>query len=513
MRILSAVVIYLASALAGNAQVLVQQNVRKMTARGSGIIKQNNQVKGYYSFFSLEKKDRDNNTYELSLVDENLREISSIEITRPKTYVLVDGAYNGSAFCFIFRDTRKKVNEMITYNQSLDLISKSFVPDNEYTLGLVSAQPDPTQAYLIPIENKGFIYYGVKTGGHYYQTIFFTDSLKRQWIDKAVEDADVELASEAFQEEEYLGTLIVRKRKLKSKDIEIDLLVQDMHTGEKLFRLPLLTSQYSISLSNVYFDRDKMQFVVFGEYYNKEDKELKAESLGFMCLEIDMNGKVVREKINSWTDIGKVAPVNEKGKFEKSNIRIMIHDIIKTNDGQFFVVGEQYAKVASGAGIASQIAGGLMGYGVQAASVQLNVYNMVYLQFNPDFTINRIYLFPKDKTQVMLPAGSGFMSPKQLSFYARTVGGFDYKYTQQSAKGDAFIVTYIDYDKEKGQKSHNVLGSIIYTPEKTFITDKLPLNRKSTDYYIRKAKTGYVMVIEYFRKERKLESRLEKLNY
>jgi hypothetical protein len=497
-----------------DAQVLVRQNVRRMTARGSGIIKQNNQVKGYYSFFSLEKKDRDNNTYELSLFDENLEAISSIEIVRPRYYVLVDGAYNGSAFCFLFRDSRKKLNEMITYDRSLKLIGTSFVPDNEYTLSQgYTTQTDPTQAYLIPVENKGFVYYGVKTGAYQYQTIFFTDSLKRQWADVARDDADVELASEAFQENEYLGTIIVRKRRLKSKDIEVDLLVQRMDTGEKLFRLPLLTSLYSISFSSVYFDRDKMQFVVFGEYYNKDDKELKSQSLGFMSLEIDMTGNVVRERTNSWTDISKVAPVNEKGKFEKSNMRIMIHDIVKTSDGQLFVIGEQYAKVASGAGIASQIAGGLMGYGSQAASVQLNIYNMVYLQFNPDFTINRMHLFPKDKTAILLPAGSGFMSSKQLSYYARAVGGFDYKYSQQTENGDTFIVTYIDYDKEKGQKAANVLGSIIYTPEKTFITDKLKLNRKSTDYYVFKAKTGYVMVMEYFRKEKKLESRLEKLNY
>ncbi len=402
---------------------------------------------------------------------------------------------------------------MISYDQALDSLGTTFVPDNAFTLSQQSSVSDPVEAYLIPVQNKGFVYYGVKSGKNQYQTIFYTNSLTRKWADVASDEADIELASEAFQEEEYLGTLIMAKERLRSKDIDVDLLVQRMDTGEKLFRIPLRTTRYSISLSSVYFEREKQRFVVFGEYYNIEDKELKAQSLGFMSLEIDMSGTVVGEKINSWADIGKVAPVNEKGKFSKTNLRIMVHAIAKTSDGQFFVIGEQYEKAASGAGIASQIAGGMMGYASQTASVQLNIYNMVVLQFNPDYSINKMHLFAKDKTSMLLPAGSSFMSSKQLSYYAMAVGGFDYKYTQQPENGETFIVTYIDYDKEKGQKATNVLGSIIYTPEKTFIIDKLKLNRKSSDYYVYKAKTGYVMITEYFKKDKKIESRLEKLNY
>jgi hypothetical protein len=58
-----------------------------------------------------------------------------------------------------------------------------------------------------------------------------------------------------------------------------------------------------------------------------------------------------------------------------------------------------------------------------------------------------------------------------------------------------------------------MLGSVIYTPEKTFVVDKLALNRSSSEYFISRAKEGYVLVTEYFKKEKRLDSRLEKLNY
>ena len=67
--------------------------------------------------------------------------------------------------------------------------------------------------------------------------------------------------------------------------------------------------------------------------------------------------------------------------------------------------------------------------------------------------------------------------------------------------------------REKGEKGKNILGSIIYTPEKVFTVDQLPLTRKSSTYFVYRAKEGYVLVSEYFPKEKRIDSRLEKLNY
>lgn len=506
------------------AQTLTRTNVVRVTLRGSGAIFQEGQVKGYYSFYDLEKKDKKNNNYQLSVYDENLREINSINITRPRTYVVVDGAFNGTTFCFLFYDSKNRINELVSFDRTLKQTGSYSIPvKNKYTLAnynLIAQGGNLSQAYLIGVQDKGFLYYGLKEKEYHYQTDFFDNTMKKVWSDQAPVEADIEIASEAFQQVQYIGSLITSKKTKSSKDIDVDLVVQRVEDGKKLFRVPVATNKYSVALSNVYFDQASQNFIVFGEYYDKKDKELKAQSLGFISVAFDLNGKIVSEKTNSWaTDISRVTPVNEKGKFDGSNTSVLFHDIIRTNDGQFFAVGEQYKKAASGAGIALQIlnvaaaaAGG--GYSsTSSASVQLNVYNLVIFQFNPDFTINKIHFFEKDKNVVMLPAGSGFMSPKQISFYAKAVGGFDYVYSQESKDKSTFVVTYVNYDREKGEKAKNLLGSVIYTPEKTFTVDKLVLNRKSSDYYIYRAKEGYVMVTEYFKKEKKIESRLEKLNY
>ena len=146
-------------------------------------------------------------------------------------------------------------------------------------------------------------------------------------------------------------------------------------------------------------------------------------------------------------------------------------------------------------------------------AVKLNVYNMVIFQFDANFAIQKVHVFEKDKNPVALPPGMLVTSSKLLSYIAKSFGGFDFIFSQTSADNNTFVVTYINYDREKGEKSKNILGSIIYTPEKVFTVDKLPLVRKSSSFYVYRAKEGYILVNEYFPKEKRMDSRLEKLNY
>lgn len=525
MKHLALVALVLSSFFA-QAQNFSKTGVLNMRLRNSGSIIQDDQVKGYYFFYKLDKKDKKNHNYLLSVYDENLNEISSVNIARPVSYALIDGAFNGNAFAFMFYDARTRNVELISYDSALHE-SGSFVKVanrlSQATLNTVAMGTEPSQSYIVPVTRKGFLVYGIKEGKKYqYEISFFNNSLSRIWMESAPVDAlPVELASEAFQSSTYIGSTITQQKKAGSKDIQTTLLVQDIATGKVQFRAPMETSKYSVSFSYIHYDEPNQNFIVFGEYYDKNVKEMKAQSLGFIYLTLDSSGKIIGEKLNSWAnEISRATPMTASGKFEGTNTNVLFHDILRTRDGQIFVIGEQYKKAASASGIASQIltvaamaalGGGY--YGANQATVQLNVYNMLIFQFNPDFTINKVHVFEKDKNVVLLPSGASYSTSKTLSYYARAIGGFDFAYSQASADKETFVVTYINYDREKGQQSKNVLGAIVYTPEHTFTVDKLPLNRKSTEYFVYRAKEGYVLVTEYFRKEKRLDTRLEKLNY
>ena len=143
--------------------------------------------------------------------------------------------------------------------------------------------------------------------------------------------------------------------------------------------------------------------------------------------------------------------------------------VIRTSDGQIFVVGEQYKKAASGAGIAMNVlsiaAAATTGYYSSSASTtQLNIYNLVIFQFDSEYSIKKLHVFEKDKNVVLLPAGSTYSSSKMLSYYAKAVGGFDFVFSQLSEDRSTFSVAYINYDRDKNLPSGNLLGVVVYTP-------------------------------------------------
>ncbi len=74
---------------------------------------------------------------------------------------------------------------------------------------------------------------------------------------------------------------------------------------------------------------------------------------------------------------------------------------------------------------------------------------MVIFEFDPGYNIKKMYFFDKDKNNVQLPAGATYSSSKLLSYYAKAVGGFDYAFSQRTADGGSFAVSYINYDREK----------------------------------------------------------------
>jgi hypothetical protein len=484
-----------------SAQTLSKTVVGTVKLRNTGAILQNGLVKGYYNFYNLEKQDRKNNNYLLSVTDENLREINSVNIVRPATYMLIDASYNGEAFGFLFYDSREKSLELIGYDRTLkqgNKITKEL--KNKYanaSYGYIAQGHEPMQSFLISVPNKGFIYYGIKEESKSdYEIEYYDNTMKKVWSSYGPEDKfDFETAAEAFQDEQYIGSMVIKRTSVLSSDIDIDLLVQSITDGKTLFRIPMEATKYKLMLAEVFFDKTKQQFVIFGEYFNKDENIIKSKSLGFITVVVDMKGKIVSEKINSWTgDINKLVATKDKETFEDTNI--LFHEFIRTSDGQIFAVGEQYRKG-----------------GNPMTGMKVVIYNLVVFQFDADYTIKKLHVFEKDKNNFTFPQGIMIMNSKMMSYVAKSFGAFDFQFIQSSGDKNTFVVNYINYDRERGEKGKNVLGSVIYTPEKVFTVDKLTLNRKSTDYFVYPAKEGYVLVSEYYKKEKRIESRLEKLNY
>jgi hypothetical protein len=477
-----------------------KENVKSIKLRDAGAIIQNGTVKGYYNFYDLEKEDRKNNNFQLSVTDENLREINSITITRPNSYLLIEAVFNGTSFGFLFFDYKEKALELIAFDQTLKEQGKVVKPlKNRQSQGMYMYLAQGNQLMMpvfLSVPNKGFLYYGIKDDSKAdFEIEFYDNSMKRSWVSYGPNDTfDFENAGEGFQSEQFIGSIIMKRTALLDLNPDIDLLVQNVSDGKQVFRVPMATSKYKLALADLSFDAAKQQFVIFGEYFNKEDNVFKDASQGFITVLMDMKGKVISEKVNSWKkEIASKVEAKDKDKFEETSI--LFHDLIRTADGEFFAIGEQYKK------------------GGTPMSLKLNIYNMIVFQFDANFAVKKVHVFEKDKNSFSMGGGLMLGSSKMLSYIAKGYGGFDYVFTQPSSDNNTFVINYINYDREKGQKGKNQLGSIVYTPEKNFTVDKVDLSRKSVKYFVYRAKPGYVMISEYFEKEKRIDRRLEKINY
>lgn len=105
------------------------------------------------------------------------------------------------------------------------------------------------------------------------------------------------------------------------------------------------------------------------------------------------------------------------------------------------------------------------------------------------------------------------MSGPLLATYLNALGAFDYSFTQKDLDNKSFVVGYINFDREGKRKDRgNVFGAVKYV-DGEFKTDKIPLSTDATNIRVYPGKPGFVLLGEYYKKEKKYELRLEKLNF
>ena len=110
-----------------------------------------------------------------------------------------------------------------------------------------------------------------------------------------------------------------------------------------------------------------------------------------------------------------------------------------------------------------------------------------------------------------MPAGASYLTPHTMALIAKSYKAFDYDFTQTDKNHTRFSVGYSDFVKEDGFKGRT-FNTISYADGK-ITTDKINItSNKATWTTLMAAKPGFIVIMEYFKKEKKLDIRLEKLN-
>ncbi len=512
-----AIIAFICSITLQAQQKLSLENVKSIYLRSNGEIMDGEQLKGYFSFYVSDKVSKKINEYTLQIADENLNKVKEITFEDDKNVQVLESSYNGNTIMFLFYNRKEKTLEYraygfdgkqkMTYTKELNKRSKALI---ESTYGQKSDEGQ--NEALFSVADQGYVTtYPVKEGKYYsYEINFFFTSQKKQWTYEASEEQEDKFAMATYlgaTDSIVLFEVIKQKSLMGSGGPHSWLLGLNIYNGKKVFEMSTEGEEYKFYPMNISAINGKTDFLLIGTYYGPNAKVMKDASLGLASWTMNNAGKILAKKYNSWeVDIAKYLPTDKRGRVSDVGY-IYFHKILQTADGKFFAVGEGYKKVVSALGIASTL---LNGGGGGASNMKLKITDMVTFQFNEGFEIKDAKIYDKYSNNVELPSGAEFMSPHTMALLAKSYGAFDYDFTQMDKDHTKFNIGYSDYERKGEDKGLN-FHSIGYSNGKV-TEDKISLKTKAKWTRVYPAKPGFVMIMEYFKKDKRLDLRLEKLN-
>lgn len=525
-RILAAtlfVAFSLGNALAQTAEI---PNVMKLrSATSNGVVKKQNELVGYYTFFFKEKADKKNSAYEVRVVDNELNDVNTFEIIRPKASILMEAVFNGDVIMFFFYDA-KTGYEFVTYKLDGTKVGSSQIGKKEIAkFDIMATQNAVTNsadnATLFPVEGEGFVRQTfTKNKKQAFELTYYDSKAKSGWSYSSPEDSKlIELLDVNEVTEKYVTATIYRKKNVMTNKVNLAFLILDTKTGKKIAELPMGNEDDGKkSVAKSFVDTDNKKIVLIGEYYKSGDDIYKDKSQGLYVMDVSFKGDIMGETQYGWkSDISKFMKetLDEEDKKDDRPYNLYIHDVIRSSNGHLHLVAEQYKKQISATAVAGKALAAATGGSSNASSFEVLVSNMVHLELDAQNKLEDIDIVQKRKRHVLLPEGYGLVSIVKLGHIIKAEGEFDYSYTSRDKNADQFTVIYTDANRkeEKGKAKSDVMVGVIHVANGEVKTDRVGLDFNSRFFWLRQAKPGQILVGEYFRKEKVVKLRMEQLVY
>ncbi|WP_298737828.1 DUF6770 family protein [uncultured Chitinophaga sp.] len=492
------------------------ENVYSAYLRNSGTIMENNQIKGYFFLYQSDKIDKRTNEYTLQIVDENLNKVKDIKFQDSKKISLLEAAYNGNSLSFLFKNEENKTLDMKVYGIDGKLkytYSREYTKKTEDLMKRYETMhtDEGTNQNVFDLGEKGYASVLPLRDGktRTYEVDYYSSQSKSYWKYVPTDD------EERYAQAEFLGATdsliileVMKRNRALSGKVTSHMVGIDITTKKKIFDLDGENDEFVLVPSNVIPLKGTGKILVMGSYFDKGDNVAKDASKGLAIYEIDGKGNVLSKTYNSWgSDFAKYLPTGSKGKLDKVGY-LYIHKLIRTANGKIFAVGEGYKRQVSAGGVALTMlvaAGGSYG---RTSTTKIVTTDMVIMEFNDKFKVTGATIYDKTNNTAELML-SDFNSQHAIAILLKMTGGFDYEFTTSDADNSTFTICYSDWVRSSDYKGLT-FNTLRYNGAK-FTKDKIDLKSKASKMTVLPAKAGSVMILEYFKKDKKLESRLEKI--
>lgn len=515
---------FLISVLTVNAQDASVENVLNLrTAKHSGQIIENNKLVGYFIFYTKEKIDKDNTAYEIEMFDDNYNPSSKFEIVRPKNSYLVEMVYNGSVFMLHFYDP-KTGYEFVTFDRNGDMkgsnaISKDAVSKWDLNKVLMNLQSSTENVSIYPNGTNGFIrstFTNYKKVG--YEIVAYDNEANEVWSYKSNEASEMlEMVEINDISANYLTATVTKKKNLTTREMSNYLLLLNLSDGSQITEISMGDDATGLrSVLKSFLNESKKNISIVGEYYNPNDDIVKDKSQGLYMQEISLSGEDLGITNYAWKgDIDQFASLTDGDGNDNRPFYAFFHDVVVSKNGHIFLIGEQFLKQVSAGGIAMKVAANAMGATTNASAFEMLLGDMIVVEFDAEKTLVDFKTVEKKKTKIILPAGMGIYGSTTLGYYIKSIGAFDYAFTSRNKEKDIYDVIYIDGNRREDDQSEksDLMVGVISIKGGAVTENRIPIFCESKNWWIQPGKPGYISVSEYFRKEKKINMRLEKLTY
>ncbi len=494
-----------------NAQEKTINEISSFKPRNSGtLMDKNNDVDGYYFFYEVDKLKKGDREFAIRILDNNLNDLATKSYVDNKNTVLVQSKFNNQALIFAMTNYKEKFYKLITFDRQANQVENIKIPVSKKEMRWLNAMKQTGNFnFLFPVDNKGFLFNYIRDNNKLgYGLKYVPTDGGASWDYNSPDDSKSILTLNPIEaNDEVVVALEGSKKSLLSQTINYKVIVIDIKTGKFLFEKNFDRKGDPRLITNAFLTPDK-NLVMLGEYFAAGDNIMKDKSEGLFAETVDLTGNVISDSKISWVDkIDPIMPANIDGKKKKRGY-IYFHDIVRTQKGTYYAIGERYRKTASAGGIAAMaLSGGRAGTSV----TQLTITNAAVFEFDSKFELKDIKVFEKGKSRA--PSLTDFGSPQLNAHALKTFGAFDYEFTQMDTKRDRFYAAFIDYERLKGAKDKFAFKAIMYN-DGTFSEDKIYLeeDKGKIEYRVMPGKLGNVMLLEYNRKEKTVQLHLEKLN-
>ena len=507
-------------ALNAFAQESKINDVNTFLLRNAGsIMNKENDVDGYYFYYVADKLKKGEREFAIQILDKNLVEVAKKSYVDNKNTFLMTSKFNNSAMMFAMANYKTKEINLLTFDKQANQKETFTIPLESKEIRYIQLlQATGDFNVLFPVENKGFLFNKVEDNKKIgYSLKYYPTDGGKSWEYNSPDNAKAILSINPIEvNEKVIVALEFSRPSAMSRKITINTKVIDVNTGKLLFEREYSKKKNPRMINNAFLNDDN-SVVFMGEYFKEGDNIYDDASLGLFTEVIDFTGKTIKENLSSWeTDVAKVYNTKavESGNGKKQSAKgtskikdkgyIYFHDIVKTNTGEYYAIGEYYKKTVSGAGLAMAV----LSQGGNSVT-QITIDDAVIFKFDADFKLTSVTEYDKGKSRA--PSLSDFGSPQLNAHSLEAFGAFDYEYTQVDRKNDRFYACFIDYERLKGEKNKNAFKTIIYD-DGELSEDKIYLTTADKNFRIMPAKLGNVLLVEYNKKEKSISLHLEKLN-